>query len=131
MESSAKELLQVMNWVKLKRDKSNYVPWQRSIKEVLEAMGCKAAITKGFARLTLYADDDDSSSSSSSEDSDDLPDKQAMFFGPHTKQLDQDFDDSDDDQEQKMHPQQPLQPHLLHLSKHAASMHKESKKGRE
>ena len=111
MESSAKGLLQVMNWVKLKRDKSNYVPWQRSVKEVLEAMGCEAAITKGFAKLTLHADDDDSSSSSSSEDSDDLPEKQAMFFGPHAKQLDQDFDDSDDDQEQKMHPQQqPLQP---------------------
>ena len=113
--------------VKLKRDKSNYVPWQRSIKEVLEAMGCEAAITKGFAKLTFYADDDDSSSSSSSEDSDDLPDKQTMFFASSWTKT---STTPTTTKSRRCIPNSNLSSlHLLHLSKHAASMHKESKKG--
>ena len=57
MESSAKGLLQVQNWAKLKRDKSNYVPWQRAVMEVLEAMGCEAAITEEFAELHFKDED--------------------------------------------------------------------------
>ena len=70
MESSAKGLLQVMNWVKLKRDKSNYVSWHRHVKEVLEAMGCEAAITEEFAELKFK--DEDYDSEPSGDDSDDF-----------------------------------------------------------
>ena len=64
MESSAKGILQVPNWARLKRDKSNYVPWQRAIMEVLEAAGCEAAITEDFAKLRFKDEDYDSESSS-------------------------------------------------------------------
>ena len=70
MESSAKGLLQVMNWVKLKRDKSNYGSWHRHVKEVLEAMGCEAAITEEFAELKFK--DEDYDSEPSDDDSDDF-----------------------------------------------------------
>ena len=69
MESSAtKGLFQVQNWVKLKRDKSNYVPWQRAVMEVLEAVGCEAAITEDFAKLRFKDEDYDSKSSSDDDD---------------------------------------------------------------
>ena len=73
MENSAKVVQQVPSWARLRRDKSNYVAWQRAITDVLEAMGCDQAISKDFAKLQLHADDDYDDSSSSDEDSDDLP----------------------------------------------------------
>ena len=83
MESSAKGLLQVQNWVKLKRDKSNYVPWQRAVMEVLEAVGCEAAITEEFAKLRFK--DEDYDSESSGDDSDDFPSK-PRFPSPMPRQ---------------------------------------------
>ena len=83
MESSAKGILQVQNWVKLKRDKGNYVPWQRAVMEVLEAVGCEAAITEGFAKLQF--NDEDYDSKSSSDDSDDFLSK-PRFPSPMPRQ---------------------------------------------
>ena len=83
MESSAKGILQVPNWVKLRRDKSNYVPWQRAVMEVLEAVGCEAAITEGFAKLQF--NDEDYDSKSSSDDSDDFLSK-PRFPSPMPRQ---------------------------------------------
>ena len=83
MESSAKGLLQVQNWVKLKRDKSN-VPWQRAVMEVLEAVGCEAAITEDFAKLQLF-NDEDYDSKSSGDDSDDFLSK-PRFPSPMQRQ---------------------------------------------
>ena len=83
MESSAKGLLQVQNWVKLKRDKSNYVPWQRAVMEVLEAVGCEAAITEDFAKLRFK--DENYDSESSSDDSDDFLSK-PRFPSPMPRQ---------------------------------------------
>ena len=84
MESSAtKGLFQVQNWVKLKRDKSNYVPWQRSVKEALEAVGCEAAITEDFAKL--HFKDKDYDYESSGDDSDDFLSK-PRFPSPMPRQ---------------------------------------------
>ena len=83
MESSAKGLLQVQNWVKLKRDKSNYVPWQRAVMEVLEAVGCEAAITEEFA--DLHFKDQGYDSESSGDDSDDFLSK-PRFSSPMPRQ---------------------------------------------
>ena len=70
MESSAKGILQVPNWARLKRDKSNFVQWEKAVMDVLEAMGCEAAITEDFAKLKF--EDEDYDSKSSSDDSDDF-----------------------------------------------------------
>ena len=83
MESSAKGLLQVQKWVKLKRDKSNSVPWQRAVMEVLEAMGCEAAITEEFA--DLHFKDKDYDSETSGDDSDDFLSK-PRFPSPMPRQ---------------------------------------------
>ena len=73
MESSAKGILQVPNWIKLKRDKGNYVPWQRAVMEVLEAVGCEAAITEDFAKLRFNDEDYDSKTPTISSASQDSP----------------------------------------------------------
>ena len=83
MESSAKGILQVPNWAKLKRDKSNFVPWEKAVMEVLEAVGCEAAITEDFAKLQF--EDEDYDSKSSSDDSDDFISK-SRFPSPMPRQ---------------------------------------------
>ena len=83
MESSAKGILQVPNWARLKRDKSNFVQWEKAVMDVLEAMGCEAAITEDFAKLKF--EDEDYDSKSSSDDSDDFISK-PRFPSPMPRQ---------------------------------------------
>ena len=73
----------MQNWVKLKRDKSNYVPWQKAVMEVLEAVGCEAAITEDFAKLRFK--DENYDSESSGDDSDDFLSK-PRFPSPMPRQ---------------------------------------------
>ena len=73
------------NWAKLRRDKGNYVPWQRAVMEVLEAVGCEAAITEDFAKLQF--NDEDYDSKSSSDDSDDFISKPRFPSRLHLSEL--------------------------------------------